>query len=142
MIISNPDIEVTKQLIKKAIEKPIIVQARDDAYNRKMIEYGKFDILLGVEMSVRRKDGLKQLDSGLNEIVARIAAKNGVALGVDLETIRNLKGKEKAQVLGRIRQNIAICRKTKTKITFMGARYSRGNNALVFSLGGSSVQIK
>lgn len=142
MIISASNVEEAKKLIKKAIEKKdklIILRAGDNEFNRKILEYGRFDILLSVE-SGRRKDGLKQLDSGLNHVLAEIAAKNNVAIGVDMEKIRELKNREKAVHLAKISQNIRLCRKTKTKIKMVGIIDKLDAFSLLLSLGASTIQ--
>jgi len=74
-MISTTNLEQAKNLINKAKEKPIIVQASSNSFNRKMLEYGKFDILLSPETGNRR-DKIKSLDSGLNHVLAKIATKN------------------------------------------------------------------
>jgi ribonuclease P/MRP protein subunit RPP1 len=140
-MINEKNIERAKQLIRKA-KKPIIVKAQDDMFNRKILEYGKFDVLVGVEFGERRRDRLKQLDSGFNHVMAKIAAKNGVAIGIDLEEIRKLEGKEKALVLGRIRQNIKFCRKAGCRIKLFRVRDERDGIGFLISLGADTKQAK
>ena len=142
MILSASSVEEAKKVIKKAIEekdKLIILRAGDNEFNRKMLEYGRFDILLSVESGVR-KDSLKQLDSGLNHVLAEIAAKNNIAVGVDMEEIRKLKKKDKAICLARISQNISLCRKTKTKIKIVNIIDKLNSFSLLLSLGASTMQ--
>lgn len=138
MIISTNSIEETRKLIKKS-EKPILVQAQNDDLNRKILEYGKFDVLLSPEAGTKR-DKPKQLDSGLNSILAAIAEKNGVAIGIDIKEIDSLDKAEKAKRLARISQNIKICRKTKTKIAVINAKDKKDAFALLISLGASTKQ--
>src|SRR3989304_5539869 len=115
MMINATNIEQAKGLIKSSKEKPIIVQAQNDDFNRKILEYGKFDILLSPEAG-KRKRTLRNIDSGFNHILARIAAKNKVAVGIDIDEIARLTKEEKAKRLERIIQNIKTCRKAKTRI--------------------------
>ena len=136
--------EEAKKLIKKAVEKgekPIIVFAKDNEFNRKILEYGKFDILLSVEAG-DRKDRLKQLDSGFNHVLGAIATKNKVALGIDIAGISKLDKKNKAIHLGRIMQNIRLCRKTKTKIKVLNFKDKKDVLSLLISLGASSQQAR
>ncbi len=140
MIINTGKVEEAKQLIKKA-PRPIFIVAKDDEFNRKMIEYGKFDFLIDIEGG-RRKDTLRQSDSGLNEYLAKTAEKNGVSLGIDLEKIRKLGRDEKALRIMRIIQNIKLCRKTKTKIKLFGVKDPKNAFSLMISLGSSSSQAK
>lgn len=141
MIINNPNLEQAKLQIKKAQEKPIVVQGQDDIFNRKILEYGKFDILLSPEAG-HRKQKLKQQDSGFNEVMGRIAAKNSVAIGIDFETIRKEDPKELSLHLARLEQNIALCRKTNTKIVCINYHDARNASALLSILGASTKQAK
>ena len=140
-IINTLDIEKARKMIREAKSKPIIVKAQDNEFNRKILEYGKFDILLDVE-SGSKKDSLKQMDSGLNEIIARIAAKNNITIGLDLKEISNLDKKQKAITLARSSQNLKILRKTKTKLKALNYKDKIDVFSLLLSLGASSQQAK
>jgi ribonuclease P/MRP protein subunit RPP1 len=140
MIINTRDLNEAKKLILKS-KRPIIMQAQNLEFNRKMLEYGKFDILLSPESS-SKKDTLRQKDSGLNEILGRIASKNSIAIGIDTNEISKLSKEEKAVRLEKIRQNIKICRKTKAKISLVNYKDKRGSIALLISLGASTQQAK
>jgi len=133
--------EAIKQLKKE--KKPIIVKAKDNAFNRKILEYGKFDILLSPESGNReQKDGLKQMDSGVNRILAKIASKNNISIGLDFEELNNLDKKEKVVRLARIKQNITVCRKAKTKIKALNYKDKRDAFSLLLTLGASTSQAK
>ncbi len=122
------------------MEKGKIIKAQNDVFNRSILEYGKFDVLLSIESS-ERKDSLRGIDSGMNEILARIAAKNKVAIGLDLEELRNLSKMQKASRLSKIRQNIRLCRKTGTRLAILGIKDKRDAKDLLISLGASTVQV-
>ncbi len=140
-MINTPNIEQAKKLIKNSTEKTIIVKAQNNIFNRKILEYGKFNILLSIERG-DRKDSLRQIDSGLNNVLAKIAAKNHIALGIDLQEISQLEKKEKAEKLAKIRQNIKICRKTKTAIKILNAPTKQQAFSFLISLGASTQQAK
>ena len=139
-MITISNIEQAKNLIKKGT-KPIIVKAQDDNFNRKILEYGKFDVLLSPELG-KRKDSLKQMDSGLNHVLAKIAAKNNVAIGIDMDEISKLERKERAKVIGRIIQNIKICRKAKTRLKLFNYKDKTDAFSFLLSLGASTSQAK
>jgi len=139
MIISEVNIEKTKQLIKKATS-PIIIQAQDEKYNRKLLEYGKFQILLSPELG-SPKNKIRQINSGLNHILAKIATKNKIAIGIDLGKIQELEKQEKAERLSKIRQNIKICKKAKTKLKILSKNKKQAQSFLL-SLGASTQQAK
>lgn len=140
-MINTDNIEKAKKMIRECKEKPIIVLAQNDNFNRKMLEYGRFDILLGVENGERR-NSLRQLDSGFNHVLAAIAAKNGVSVGIDINEINNLKAKEKSERIARMAQNIKICRKSGVKIRLINYKVKNDAFNLLISLGASSLQAK
>jgi len=140
-MISTKNVEQAKNLIKRATERPIIVEAQDDSFNRKLLEYGKLDILLGIEKG-SRKDGLRQLDSGMNEFLAKLAAKNKVAIGIDLEDLNKESKRQKALRIGRIMQNVRLCRKAKCKLKLINYKNKINAQAFLMSLGASSHQAK
>lgn len=140
MIIDTENIEQARKLIKASV-KPIIIKAKDDVFNRKMLEYGRFDILLSVE-SGKRSDSLRQLDSGLNHVLAKIAKKNNISIGIDIGELKNLDMKEKGKRLARIRNNIEICRKAETKIIALNSKNKIAAFYFFISLGASTQQAK
>ena len=139
-IINLKDIEKTKREIKQS-KKPILVKAQDDNFNRSILEYGKFDILVFPQTEKSAKDKAKQLDSGLNHVLAAIASKNKVSIGIDLDEIRKLEKKDKAKTLARLSQNIKICRKAKVKIILLNYKDKLDSFNLMISLGASTQQI-
>ena len=140
-IISTTNIQQAINQIKKSVTKPIIIKAQDEKFNRRILEYGKFDVILDIH-ETQGRDKLKQVDSGLNHVLAKIAAKNKIAIGIDLDKIRKLEKKEKALVLGRIMQNIRICRKAKTRIKLINYRDEKDAFDFLISLGASTEQAR
>jgi RNase P/RNase MRP subunit p30 len=143
-MISVNKIEQAKNLIKKAEkenEKPIIVKAQDYEFNRKILEYGKFDILLNIEQNANKRK-IRQIDSGFNHVLGKIASKNSIKLGIDLDYIRNLPKKEQALYLEKLIQNIKVARKAKTKIIALNCKDKKNAMDFMISLGASSQQAK
>lgn len=139
-MINTSNFEQAKNLMKKA-EKPIIVKAQNDEFNRKILEYGHFNILLSPEAGLRKRS-IKNIDSGFNEVLANIAAKNNISIGLDMEELSNLPSEQKAKRLERIIQNIKICRKARAKITLLGYKDKKNALAFLISLGASTQQAK
>ncbi|MEK6800868.1 MAG: hypothetical protein AABY05_02960 [Nanoarchaeota archaeon] len=137
-MINTNKIEEAKQLIKNST-KPIIIKAKDDLFNRKILEYGKFEILLDIE-SGERKRSLRNIDSGMNEFIASIAAKKNVAIGIDLNSLRESNNKDKIKKLEGIAQNIKLCRKAGAKIKIINYKDKKNALAFMLSLGSSTKQ--
>lgn len=140
-MINTTNLEQAKKQIKQE-KSPIMIKAQDPEFNRKVLEYGRFNILLFPESNVVKKDKPKQLDSGLNHVLAEIATKNKVRIGIDLKDLRSMERKEKAIQLARIRQNIKICRKAKTKLALLNIKDKKDAFSLLLTLGASTQQAK
>jgi RNase P/RNase MRP subunit p30 len=144
-MISTSNFQQAKDQIKKEIQskiKLIIVKSQNQEFDRKILEYGKFDILLSPELNQER-DKIKYLNSGFNHVLAEIAAKNKIALGVDVSALNSIKDKKiKAQKLSRIIQNIKVCRKAKCSIALVNYKDKINAFNFLISLGASTKQAK
>lgn len=138
-MINTANIEEARRILRNE-KSPRIVLAQNDDFNRKILENGKFDILLSVEKSFG-KNKIRQTDSGFNHVLAKIAFKNNIFLGIDLEDIKNLLSKEKAERLARIKQNIVLCRKYKVGIAVKSKNLFEARD-FIQSLGASFEQLK
>lgn len=139
-MINTTNINEALQQTSKGKNKAIVL-AQDDSFNRKILEQGKASVLLSIERG-NRKDNVRGINSGLNPILGRIATKNNISLGIDLNEIRSLDKKEKAIRLSKIKQNIGICKKTHTKIINLNFKDRKDASSILISLGASSKQAK
>ena len=67
-----------------------------------------------------RKDYMKQRNSGFNQVMARVASKKGIFVGIDLDEL--IKSKEKEKILSRLKQNIFLCNKYKIKMKMISSQ--------------------
>ena len=121
VIIQETDFQRARNKIREAKKQSkaqvkIIFTSSSDDINRKILEKEKIDVLLLSLTS--RKDRMKQRDSGFNQVLAKIAKKNSVSIGINMNEILSSHGKEKARILARISQNIKLCSKNKLKMIF------------------------
>ncbi len=140
--------QIIASLKDKKEKKIIAFLGGDDALNRRAIESLKIDYLVSPEGNTKF-DNLKQRDSGLNHVVARMAAEKGVKIIIDMKEVASLKGKEKAVRISRVMQNVRICRKVKCQILIAslvedkkGLFDVRGRQAFGNGLGMSSSEIR
>ena len=132
---------IISSLQNKKSKNQIILQGNDDAFNRRAIETLKINYLISPE-KFTGKDTLKQRDSGLNHVLAKEAAKKNIVILIDFADIQKIKDKkQKALRLGKIIQNIKICRRAKCKIKILGED-KKALESFAFSLGMSSQQVK
>lgn len=109
--------------IRKNRGKEIIFSSDDDELSRKILEKEKIDFLL-LNLS-GRKDKMKQCDSGLDSVMAKLAEKKGVVLGINLDEIISARGKAKSQILARVSQNVNLCAKNGVKMKFISRKSER-----------------
>lgn len=123
ILIQETDFNKIRKKIKDNQGKRIIFSSNNDLLNRKVLEKEKINILLINQKE--RKDKLKQRDSGFNQVLAKLAKKNNVEIGINLDEIIESKGKNKRETLARIKQNIKLCNKTKLKMKFISQKHQR-----------------
>ncbi|MCK4553328.1 hypothetical protein KAT80_03930 [Candidatus Pacearchaeota archaeon] len=121
--IEENNFEKIRKQIKENPKAEIIFSSNDDELNRKVLEKLEINILL-LKQS-KRKDFQKQRNSGLNHVLAKIAKKKNIAIGIDLDEIINAKSKQKAEILARTKQNIKLCNKNKLKMKFISQKNKR-----------------
>ena len=141
LMINTKDINEARKEIQKLVRagEKVIVEARDDDFNRKIFEIKNVDMVVGLEIG--GKDRLKQRSSGMNEVIAKLAKKNNIEIGIDLSKIKGLNLLEKGEVLSRIRQNISLCKRTGARIVILDID-GKEANSLIVSLGGNTQQGK
>ena len=119
-MIHENDFQKARKKIRENPRKVVIFSSDGDELNKKILEKENIGILL-LNLS-SRKDRMKQRDSGFNHVLARLAKKKNISLGINLDEIINSKSKEKSEILARVRQNIKLCNKNKLKMKFISSK--------------------
>ena len=125
ILIQGDNFDKVRKEIKENKDKIIIFSSNNDELNRKVLEKEPINILL-LNQSLK-KDRLKQKDSGFNQVLAKIAKKNNIIIGINLDEITNAKGRKKAEILARIKQNIKLCDKNKLNMKFISSEKNKRN---------------
>jgi len=151
VIIQTNDIRELNSRIAKLSgkNKLIIIEGNSDLINRASLESKKTFMLLSPE-KIRKSDSLNSKNSGLNQVLCEIARKNSKIIGINAQDIIDKAGNksdaEKANIIGRIMQNIKLCRKYKCKIIILSCTNHPESKekikSLSQSLGFSTQQIK
>ena len=126
VIIRSNNFEDARKEISKNRGEKIIFTSDNDELNRKILEKQKIDILLLSQ--VKRKDKFKQRNSGFNHVLAKLAKKNKITIGINLDEIINSTGKNKSEILARIKQNIKLCNKNKLDMKFIAVKKENQRN--------------
>lgn len=95
--------------------------------NREILENRNVDILVSPEREEGR-DSFHQRHSGLNQVLCKIAKKNRIAIAFNFNDILNAKNKHR--ILGKMMQNIRLCRKYKVDMiiaSFAREKYEMRN---------------
>jgi len=136
-IITEKNLNKVREALKK---EKLAVRAQGEDFNRKLLENKNLGALvLNLEAE---KDYLKQRDSGLNEVLCKLAAKNNIKIAIDLDAAINKPEVEKAKSLSRLIQNINLCKRTKTKLLILTKKDQKAISSLMLSLGASTKQAK
>lgn len=138
-MITTKNINEARKEIQKLVRegKKAVVEAGDDDFNRKIFEMKDVGIVVGLEFN--RRDKLKQKNSGMNEVIAKLAEENNILIGIDIDKIKKLDLLEKGKVLARIKQNISLCKRTGARIILLNTN-SKEAMSFIISLGGSTYQ--
>lgn len=129
-------IDVKEEKLRSEIQKTkglVIIQGGNDKINRLSVENRKVDVLLSPEKD-KSKDFMFSRNSGLNQVLCKLAAKNRVSIGFNFSDILN--SKEKHKILGRMAQNVKLCKKYKVKIIFSSfakSKYELRSDAILAS---------
>jgi len=113
---TNIEIETGLLVTQKNLNKRIKVEftaSKGSKYNREIIEKLKPSIIFEIE-SENGRDFIHHRRSGLNQVLCKLMQQNKIAYGISISSILN--SKNKAVTLGRIAQNIRLCRKYKIEI--------------------------
>lgn len=121
IILREKDFNRLRDLVKKNKGKEIIFSSDDDNLNRKVIEKLQVDTVL-INLS-GRKDYSKQRNSGLNEIIVRLLAKNKIQVGINFDEL--VISKDKLKVVSRLRQNIKLCSRKRVQMQFILGKEKR-----------------
>jgi len=135
IIIEAEDWGELKRKIGKHREKNtvLVFSGGNEKLNRKAVSDPRMDIIL--------HPGKGRKDSGFDELMARKASKNNVALGLDFSNIPD-RAKKKVHILSNWRKNLRLCEKhdapyliTTNADKKYGLRAPRDLEAFVNSLG-------
>lgn len=115
-----------KEINKKNPEAKIVFSSNDDELNRKILEKEKISGLLLSQLI--RKDKQKQRDSGLNQVIAKLAQKKRIFIGINLDEIIQSTPNQKEKILARVKQNINLCNKYKVQMKFIAQNQKNERN--------------
>ena len=101
----------SKLIFKEDFNKYKLYEYKDYENARKLVESKKVKILVNPHVNIYR-DTLHFRSGGLDPVLCNLAHKNEIMIGFSLDTVSN------AVMLGRLRQNVMLCRKYKVKIQF------------------------
>jgi RNase P/RNase MRP subunit p30 len=149
VIIQTNDLKELGSRIAKVENKKkrVIIEGNSDLVNRFALENKKVFMLLSPE-KIRKQDSLNSRNSGLNQVLCELAKKNNKIIGINIQDILNENKNEieKARVIGRIMQNVRLCRKYKCRIILLSCSENPETKEkiklIADSLGFSNPQIK
>ena len=101
--------------IQKARQLSKIILVESSENNRHVIEKGQFEIIFNLETD-SKKDLTHSKRSGLNQVLAKIIEKKKKVVGFNFNLLLKSNKGSRVNFLGRMSQNIKICRKYQLKM--------------------------
>ena len=102
-----------KNMDKKKLGVDFILMEHSDK-DRHVIENRLADILFNIETNME-KDFMHARNSGFNQVLAELCRENKVTVAFNFNMLLNTSGRERINLLGRMNQNMMLCRKYKVK---------------------------
>ncbi len=136
LLIDAKNINEAKNLIEKNHKaKKIFVAAKDDEFNRKILENKKVSALIFRDFN-DRKDKIKQRNSGINEVLCKLAKDNNIKIGIDLEQLVGKSDIEKAVDISKVIQIVKLCSKYKVDLFIFNQKFDNYDlQGFLLSLG-------
>ena len=113
LVFINGDVTKLKSKMKLSSSKRIFKS--DIKKDRGLIESKKADLIYGFE-TLSRKDGFHFLNSGLNHVIVKLMKDKNVSYGLSFSQLVGVSKLEQSIILGRIMQNIKLCKKYKVPV--------------------------
>ncbi|HME87260.1 MAG TPA: RNase P subunit p30 family protein [Candidatus Nanoarchaeia archaeon] len=113
LVFIDGTLPMIKSKIKLSTSKRIAKS--DSSKDRMLIEGKRIDILYDLELE-KRKDHTHFRNSGMNQVIAKLMKEKNVSYGVSVSQLLHANPEQKANILGRMLQNIKICKKYKVSI--------------------------
>jgi ribonuclease P/MRP protein subunit RPP1 len=89
-----------------------------------LVVHGGDEVINRIAVGERMVDVLNHPRNGLNHVVARLAAKNKVAIGFDIGNIIHKRGGARSKALSEMRKNLILARRYGTPIILSSNAHS------------------
>ncbi|MBS3117527.1 hypothetical protein J4430_01450 [Candidatus Woesearchaeota archaeon] len=103
--------------VRRVSSSQSFVVAEGGKFNREILEQPNVSILLCPEKS-SQGDFLHHRNSGLNQVLCKLAVKNHIAIGFSFSSLLLADSSSRFVFMGRMHQNILLCRKYKVPMIF------------------------
>lgn len=113
VFIGNADVIKLKSKLKLSCSKRIY--RSDFKKDRNLIESKKADLIYDFEQA-SKKDSMHFRSSGLNQVLLKLMKEKNVSYGLNFSQVLNASKQEQPKIIGRIMQNIRLCRKYKVPV--------------------------
>lgn len=138
-VINNKDVNNLNKLVNKDFN---IVLGGDYNINNKILSNKKLNLLLDPEPL--EQDYNNYRNSGLNQVLVKLAKKNNISIGFSLNRLNKLNNNDKIKLIGKIMQNIILCNKYKVNFYVLNFDNNKNINDLIslgISLGAKKVNV-
>jgi len=117
-----------------------VVYGKDYDVNKRILENKSVKVLLDPEPL--EEDFMKYKNSGLNQVLVKLAKRNNIGIGFSLPKLKKLGKLNKSKLLGKILQNIILCNKYKVPYYILYDDENKNDvEALGLSLGCKNIRV-
>ncbi len=109
-------VKTNPKQIQKARNKSDFVIVEADEHSRMAFENKHVSLIYALE-KLEKHDHMHFRKSGLNQVLCSLACKKDIIVGFSFNSILNSSEKWRSRLLGRMMQNVKLCRKYKVKTT-------------------------
>ncbi len=143
LLIDSSNIMEVRKNISKNQGRKIVLVAKDEEFNRKIMETTKKITIFGFELQ-DSKDKLRERNSGLNQVLCKLAKENEISIGIDLSFLSEYDDKSTSLLISRIKQNVSLCRKYKVNMATINANKLNlyDLKAFLLTLGMTTIMVK
>jgi len=108
-----------------------IVEGKSEEITRRALSDKNIDMVVSIEKNCG-KDFMKFRNSGLNQVLCKLAKKNKIVIGFNFDDL--LEAKNRADILGKMIQNIMLCRKYKVEMYVYSEKRKNLNDLKAFCI--------
>ncbi len=113
-VLNVHELTVRNKKILTSYKGVVVINGGEELVNRFAVE--QHNLILVHPENHSKEDSLHNRNSGLNSVLCNLARRHNVTIGFSFSILLGCKGLGRSKLLGRMRQNVRLCRKYKVRM--------------------------